>query len=344
MWGWSNAATWACIVVGALIIAFFVLLELRTDSPLIAVGIFRIRPFAVENVVLLIAMMAFVPMFFFASEYAQISLHKKASETGIILLFFFIGFVVAAQVGGRILDREGAKRAVVMGAAIAAVGFGLWASKVTTLSFPKQQWFVVIAGAGMGMLLGPANTDAVNRASSLSYGEATGITQTIRNFGASLGLAALGTVQLFNFRSQLDLLAAGTAGPQRGCGSPPADPGQPGHRRLRGIHSPLRVAGLRPRHRDRALCDVRDHGLRRRGRPIRPQTGSSGRPAVPEKRQNRGRRPADRAASRTAGVPPPLAGRHTRRVCGLDGGTPNHQTISPRLLPRRDQMPPSIDP
>jgi MFS family permease len=147
--------------------------------------------------------MAFIPMFFFASEYAQISLHKKASETGIILLFFFIGFVVAAQVGGRILDREGAKRAVIMGAAIAAVGFGLWASKVTTLSFSKQEWFVVIAGAGMGMLIGPANTDAVNRASSLSYGEATGITQTIRNYGASLGLAALGTILLFNFRSQL---------------------------------------------------------------------------------------------------------------------------------------------
>jgi predicted MFS family arabinose efflux permease len=190
-------------VGGVLIIAVFVLLELRTDSPLIAVGIFRIRPFAVENLVLLIAMMAFIPMFFFASEYAQISLHKKASETGIILLFFFIGFVVAAQLGGRILDREGAKRAVVLGAAIAAVGFGLWASKVTTLSFSKQQWFVVIAGAGMGMLIGPANTDAVNRASSLSYGEATGITQTIRNYGASLGLAALGTILLTSFRSQL---------------------------------------------------------------------------------------------------------------------------------------------
>ena len=46
------------------------------------------------------------------------------------LLFFFIGFVIAAQIGGRILDREGAKRAVVLGCAIAAVGFGLWASKV----------------------------------------------------------------------------------------------------------------------------------------------------------------------------------------------------------------------
>jgi hypothetical protein len=55
----------------------------------------------------------------------------------------------------------------------------------------------------MGMMLGPANTDAVNRAGNLSYGEATGITQTIRNLGASLGLAGLGTILLFSYRSHL---------------------------------------------------------------------------------------------------------------------------------------------
>ena len=156
-----------------------------------------------ENLVLLIAMMAFIPVFFFASEYAQIALHDSASKAGIFLLYFFIGFVIAAQIGGRILDREGAKRAVVLGCAIAAVGFGLWASKVTTLSFSKQEIWIIVAGFGMGMMLGPANTDAVNRAGNLSYGEATGITQTIRNFGASLGLAALGTILLFTYRSHL---------------------------------------------------------------------------------------------------------------------------------------------
>jgi EmrB/QacA subfamily drug resistance transporter len=203
VWSWSSAATWLCIVAGVLIIVVFVLVELHTETPLIAIGIFRIRAFFVENVVLFITMMAFIPIFFFTSEYAQIALRKKASEAGIFLLFFFLGFVVAAQIGGRILDRQGAKRAVVIGAALAAVGFGLWASKVTTLSFSKQQIWVIVAGAGMGMLIGPANTDAINRASTLSYGEATGITQTIRNFGASLGLAALGTILLFNFRSHL---------------------------------------------------------------------------------------------------------------------------------------------
>jgi EmrB/QacA subfamily drug resistance transporter len=203
LWSWSNPGTWICIVAGLVIIGVFVLVELHTESPLIRVEIFRIRPFAVENLVLLIAMMAFIPVFFFASEYAQIALRKSASQAGVFLLFFFVGFVVLAQVGGRILDREGAKRAVVLGCAIAAVGFGFWASKATTLSFSKQQIWVIVAGAGMGMMLGPANTDAVNRASNLSYGEATGITQTIRNFGASLGLAGLGTILLFNYRSHL---------------------------------------------------------------------------------------------------------------------------------------------
>jgi EmrB/QacA subfamily drug resistance transporter len=203
LWGWGNPGTWACIVGGLVVIIVFVVVEQKTVIPLVQVGIFRIRAFSSENLVLLIAMMTFIPVFFFASEYAQISLNDSANQAGIFLLFFFLGFVVASQIGGRILDREGAKRSVVLGCAIAAVGFGLWASKVTTLHFADQRWWIIVAGAGMGLMLGPANTDAVNRASTLSYGEATGIIQTIRNYGASLGLAILGTILLSVQRSQL---------------------------------------------------------------------------------------------------------------------------------------------
>jgi hypothetical protein len=92
---------------------------------------------------------------------------------------------------------------VVLGCAIGAVGFYLWAGEVVQLSFHSQQWFIILAGAGMGMMLGPANTDAVNRASRLSYGEATGITQTVRNYAGSLGLAVLGTVLITQERSRL---------------------------------------------------------------------------------------------------------------------------------------------
>ncbi len=204
VWGWHNPAIGACIVAGLVLLVVFYFVELRTtESPLMQVSIFRIRPFLVENIVLGVSMLVFIPVFFFGSEYAQIALGKSSSQAGIILLFFFIGFVVAAQIGGRMLDRRGAKLPVALGCVLAAVGFWLWAGKVTGLNFSDQQWYIVLAGGGMGFMLGPASTDAVNRASRLSYGEATGITQTIRNYAASMGLAILGTILVTEMRNRL---------------------------------------------------------------------------------------------------------------------------------------------
>jgi hypothetical protein len=82
----------------------------------------------------------------------------------------------------------------VLGCAVSAVGFYLWANKLDALSFSQQWPYLAIAGAGMGLTLGPVSTDALNRAASGAYGAVTGITQTVRNFGGSLGLAILGSL------------------------------------------------------------------------------------------------------------------------------------------------------
>src|ERR1700678_2132314 len=52
LWGWGNPGTWLCIAGGLVIMVAFYFVELRTASPLIAVHIFRIRAFLVENMVL----------------------------------------------------------------------------------------------------------------------------------------------------------------------------------------------------------------------------------------------------------------------------------------------------
>ncbi len=215
LWGWGNPAIEICIVIGVLLLAVFCAVELRTESPLINVHIFGNRAFAVENVILLIAMMAFIPVFFFASIYGQIALAEKATTASLLILYFFLGFVVCAQIGGRMLDRIGAKRPVVLGCALAAAGFFLWGQHATTLSAGAQTIWIIIAGAGMGLMLGQANTDAINRASRYSYGEATGITQTVRNYGASLGFAILGTILISDFRSKItgSLITRGVPGP-----------------------------------------------------------------------------------------------------------------------------------
>jgi MFS family permease len=215
LWGWSDPAIWASIAVGVVLLIVFFRVEARTESPLINVRIFRNQTFLVENIILGIAMMAFIPVFFFAALYGQVALAEKATQSSLLILYFFLGFVVFAQIGGRMLDRIGAKRPVVLGCALAGVGFGLWAGKATDLHVGAQVIYIVMAGAGMGLMLGQANTDAINRASRYSYGEATGITQTVRNYGASLGFASLGTLLITRFRSAItsSLTGRGLPGP-----------------------------------------------------------------------------------------------------------------------------------
>ena len=113
------------------------------------------------------------------------------------------------------LDREGARRPVVLGCVLAAVGFYLWAGSATDLNAGAQTWYIVLSGAGLGFMLGQANTDAVNHASRYRYGEVTGITQTVRNYGASLGFAILGALLISRFRSAVtsSLTARGMPGP-----------------------------------------------------------------------------------------------------------------------------------
>jgi len=193
-WGWSSFGTWGCLAAGLVFLAAFVRQQLRSSEPLVPIRLYADRGFAVDNAVLFLLSVCFVPLFFFVSLYAQSALGESASNAGLLLLVFFGGFTLGAQSGGRILDRRGARPTVVVGCAVATVGFYLWGHKLLDLSFGKQWYYLALAGLGVGMVLGPVSTDALNRASSTAYGAVTGVTQTVRNFGGSLGLAVLGSI------------------------------------------------------------------------------------------------------------------------------------------------------
>ena len=204
VWEWADPRTIGCIAGGIVLLIAFVAFELRASNPLIRVRIFANRAFAADNAILFLMSIGFVSLFFFSSTYAQISLGKDASGAGVYLLTFFAGFALASQVGGRILDERGPKGAVVPGCALTAVGFYLWAGDLPDLNFDQQWVYIVMTGAGMGLILSPANTDALNRAASTRYGEVTGITQTVRNFASSLGLAILGSILISQNTSNIE--------------------------------------------------------------------------------------------------------------------------------------------
>jgi len=202
-WGWESPATWSCILGGFAVLALFLRYETKQEYPLIKVQIFTDRAFQADNAVLFFLSMAFVPVFFFLSVYAQAALGYSAQESGLFLMWFFLGFVIAAQVGGALLDSRGSKPPMLLGGLIGAVGYTGWAINADSLSAGAVSPWIVVAGAGAGLMLGPASTDAVNRAINATYGEVTGITQTVRNYAAALGLAILGSIMSNQIADQI---------------------------------------------------------------------------------------------------------------------------------------------
>ena len=65
------------------LLAAFFAVERRTESPLINAHIFANQAFAVENVILGVAMMAFVPVFFFAAIYGQVAPGENATTSSL---------------------------------------------------------------------------------------------------------------------------------------------------------------------------------------------------------------------------------------------------------------------
>jgi len=199
-WGWSSPWVIGSIVAGVAFVGRFVLLEPRTRQPLVQLQVFRELGFSLSVLATLFASIAFVSTFFFLSVYGQVSLQLSAISTGLLFLKFFIGFVVAAQVGSRRFDRIGPRSVFALGGLIGTAGFGWLAYAVTRIPAQPDQfmnpqtWPIVLAGAGIGFMLSAASTDAVNRAIGASYGEVTAISQTMRNFGGALGLAVFTTV------------------------------------------------------------------------------------------------------------------------------------------------------
>ena len=95
---------------------------------------------------------------------------------------------------GALYDRLGPRLLVGTGATLVAASL-VWCGAV--LDKLSYAWLVpgyILMGVGVGLVMGPANTDAMNSASSALRGQASGVVQTVRQVGGTIGLAIMGTI------------------------------------------------------------------------------------------------------------------------------------------------------
>lgn len=116
--------------------------------------------------------------------------------TGLAVLALILPVTVAAQVGGRWYDRAGVRAPVLTGLAVSFAGLLAWAAALPWLSYPLQVPGMILTGVGLGLTISPTNTDALGRVEPFERGQASGLLQTIRQLGGTLGVAVISAVVL----------------------------------------------------------------------------------------------------------------------------------------------------
>jgi EmrB/QacA subfamily drug resistance transporter len=194
-WGWGSPATLGSIVVGILVLAYFVVVERRTEDPLIDINaLLANRPFAVDNLLTFLVFAPWLAVFFFGSVYFQVAVGQEPTQAGYSILTMFYSFFVAARVGGAWMDKYGAKKPVSIGFLLGGIGMVVWGGNLSELSQSATLWGMLITGAGFGLVFSPLNADALNRLPDSLRGQGSGVTQTFRNFGSAIGMAIMGSI------------------------------------------------------------------------------------------------------------------------------------------------------
>ncbi|MEV6033977.1 MFS transporter [Nonomuraea sp. NPDC052116] len=195
-YAWTSPVTVATLAVAAALLAAFILVERTTArEPLIRLGLFTNRSVAGANAYNLLVGAAMAAAFYFASLYLQRVLGTGPALTGVEFLPFALGVVAGSVLAVKLGYRLAPRTLLVIGGLLTAAGFAWFGlispdgAFVTDVLGPS-----IVASVGFGLCLGPVVSTATVGVAAHESGTASGLLNSSRQIGASLGLAALGTV------------------------------------------------------------------------------------------------------------------------------------------------------
>jgi EmrB/QacA subfamily drug resistance transporter len=195
--GWGSGQTVATLSGAAVLLAAFVLNEVRSRNPLLPLAILRVKGLVAADLTQLIAFCGFFSMFFYATLYMQEVLHYSPLKAGVAYLPITAGFAMAGGVASQLVTRIGTRVVVVTGCLVAAAGI-YWVSRVplhgSYLTDILPGFIVMSLGAGSVFVSVTAAANAGVPADEA--GLAAGLLNSSQQVGSALGLAILSAVAI----------------------------------------------------------------------------------------------------------------------------------------------------
>jgi EmrB/QacA subfamily drug resistance transporter len=189
--GWGTTNALVPIAIGVVILAAFPVVENRAKHPLVPLKALT-RHLKLINLVVLLFSAALFPMWYMGSLYMQQVLSLQPITTGLAFLPMALVILICARRAGKLVGRFGYKPVLAAGLTFMTAGMALFARMQPTGSAVQ---YVILPGVlmtmGIGLSIVPSTIAATQSASPERAGLASGLVNTARQIGGSLGLAVL---------------------------------------------------------------------------------------------------------------------------------------------------------
>ncbi len=188
--GWGSTRTIGELAGALVLLAAFVVNELRHRNPLAPLSIFKINGLAYADATQLIAFAGFLAMFFFLTLYMQNVLHYSPIQTGVAYLPVCFAIGGAAGAASQLLTRVGTRPVIVVGAVITAGGI-YWLSRIPVGGSYVTDLLpgMVIMSLGVGPMFVGVTTAANSGVPADKAGLAASLVNASQQVGGALGLA-----------------------------------------------------------------------------------------------------------------------------------------------------------
>jgi Na+/melibiose symporter-like transporter len=193
--GWASAQTLGLTALSVALVAAFFWWEARTPTPIVPLGLFRIRPVFVANVVGVLLGATLFGGFFLLTLYMQTVLGYSALEAGLAFLATAGMTIPGAAIAQAVVTRAGVKPVMMVGTAFLAFAY-LWYTQLPVDGTFWRNLFIpyVISGFGLAFIFIPMSLAALSRIEDRIAGVASGLLNTSQQLGGAVGVALISTI------------------------------------------------------------------------------------------------------------------------------------------------------
>lgn len=193
-WGWDDARIIGLLSTGVLCLIIWIILELRSDQPMLDLRIFKNRGFSMATGLTFVTTIGLFSVVFLLPLFLQNIRGLTALQTGILMLPAIFGSIVTMPLAGRLYDKIGPKIPVVVGLAITGVTTYWMRTIDVTTPDNLLRLILFIRSMGIGLAMMPVMTYALATVEQKMTAQASSIMNVSRTVFASLGIAIFGTM------------------------------------------------------------------------------------------------------------------------------------------------------